>query len=82
LRYEAILFDFDGVMVDSEPVNFECWQEIISTLGVHMDWQTSRDWYRRPLGFEAEIETPARKPAELCEDHDRLARARQRNGRG
>jgi HAD superfamily hydrolase (TIGR01509 family) len=40
LRYEAILFDFDGVLVDSEPVHFECWQEILRTFGVHLDWKT------------------------------------------
>jgi HAD superfamily hydrolase (TIGR01509 family) len=40
VRYEAILFDFDGVLVDSEPIHFECWQEILQTFGVHLDWQT------------------------------------------
>ncbi len=40
MRYEAILFDFDGVLVDSEPVHFECWREILQTFGVHLDWKT------------------------------------------
>lgn len=40
MRYEAILFDFDGVLVDSEPVHFECWQEILGTFGMHLDWET------------------------------------------
>ena len=40
LLYEAILFDFDGVLADSEPVHFECWQEILQTFGLHLDWPT------------------------------------------
>lgn len=40
MRYEAILFDFDGVLADSEPVHFECWQEILRTHGLHLDWAT------------------------------------------
>jgi beta-phosphoglucomutase len=38
--YEGILFDFDGVLADSEPVHFECWQEILRTFGLHLDWKT------------------------------------------
>jgi beta-phosphoglucomutase len=40
VRYEAILFDFDGVLADSEPVHFECWREILQTYGLDLDWQT------------------------------------------
>ena len=40
MLYEAILFDFDGVLADSEPVHFECWQEILQTFGLHLDWET------------------------------------------
>lgn len=39
-QYEAILFDFDGVLADSEPVHFECWREILSTFGLSLDWKT------------------------------------------
>jgi beta-phosphoglucomutase len=39
-RYEAVLFDFDGVVVDSEPVHYECWQEILTPFGIDLDWQT------------------------------------------
>jgi HAD superfamily hydrolase (TIGR01509 family) len=41
--YEAILFDFDGVLADSEPVHFECWQEILRTYDLDLDWNTYRD---------------------------------------
>jgi beta-phosphoglucomutase len=42
VRYEAILFDFDGVLVDSEPVHFECWREILKTFDMQLDWETYR----------------------------------------
>jgi len=41
--YQAILFDFDGVLADSEPVHFECWQEILQTYGLDLDWNTYRE---------------------------------------
>ncbi|HYP07596.1 MAG TPA: HAD family phosphatase [Bryobacteraceae bacterium] len=37
-KYEAVLFDFDGVLVDSEPVHHRCWQEILSPFGIDLDW--------------------------------------------
>ena len=43
MLYEAILFDFDGVLADSEPVHFECWQEILRSYNLHLDWKTYCD---------------------------------------
>src|SRR5260370_10719165 len=40
VQYEAILFDFDGVLVDSEPVHCECWQEILKPYGLQLDCKT------------------------------------------
>jgi beta-phosphoglucomutase len=40
--YEAILFDFDGVLVDSEPVHFECWREVLEPFGIRLDWEVYR----------------------------------------
>ena len=42
-HYEAILFDFDGVLVDSEPIHCECWQEVLKPFGIELDWQTYRE---------------------------------------
>jgi beta-phosphoglucomutase len=39
-QYDAILFDFDGVLIDSEPIHFLCWREVMSRLGVTLDWET------------------------------------------
>jgi beta-phosphoglucomutase len=38
--YEAILFDFDGVLTDSEPVHFECWRDVVGQFGLRLDWDT------------------------------------------
>lgn len=40
---EAVLFDFDGVLVDSEPVHFECWREILRPFGIALE----REYYDR-----------------------------------
>jgi HAD superfamily hydrolase (TIGR01509 family) len=37
--YEAILFDFDGVLVDSEPVHFACWREVLEPFGIRLEWE-------------------------------------------
>ena len=34
------------------------------------DWQRSRDWYRRHLGFAVEFEIPERKTAAMRDDAD------------
>ena len=43
MRYEGILFDFDGVLVDSEPVHYECWKEILKGFDIPLDWETYRE---------------------------------------
>ncbi len=40
--FDAILFDFDGVLLDSEPVHCACWSEVLSTFGISLTW----DYYR------------------------------------
>lgn len=37
--FDAILFDFDGVLADSEPVHFACWTEILTPLGIPLSWE-------------------------------------------
>jgi HAD superfamily hydrolase (TIGR01509 family) len=41
--YDAILFDFDGVLADTEPVHYECWKEALAPIGVTLTW----DFYSR-----------------------------------
>lgn len=38
--FDSILFDFDGVLADSEAVHFACWTEILTPLGIPLDWDT------------------------------------------
>ena len=35
---QAVLFDFDGVLVDSEPLHYRCWMDVIKPYGAHMPW--------------------------------------------
>src|SRR5208283_1223724 len=35
-------FDFDGVLVDSEPVHYACWAEVLAPVGVTVDWEFFR----------------------------------------
>lgn len=41
-RFEAIFFDFDGVLIDSEPVHFFCWRQALLAAGIPLDWETYR----------------------------------------
>ena len=46
---DALIFDFDGVVVDSEPVHLAAFQEVLSLEGITM----SRDnYYQKYLGFD------------------------------
>ena len=38
-RYDAVLFDFDGVLVDSEPLHYECWSEVLARFGLGLTWE-------------------------------------------
>jgi len=41
--FDSILFDFDGVLADTEPVHCACWAEVLATKGVTLTWE----YYRR-----------------------------------
>ena len=36
--YQALLFDFDGVLADSEPIHFACWREVLKPRGIDLQW--------------------------------------------
>ena len=38
--YEAILFDFDGVLADTEALHFERWAEALEQIVISLVWQT------------------------------------------
>jgi len=35
----AILFDFDGVIADTEPLHWQCWSDVLAPLGVSISWE-------------------------------------------
>ncbi len=41
--FDSILFDFDGVLADTEPIHYECWLEILAPFGIEPSW----DFYQR-----------------------------------
>ncbi len=43
MPYDAILFDFDGVLADTEPVHFACWSEVLAPFGIRIGWDRYRD---------------------------------------
>ena len=45
----AIVFDFDGVIANSEPLHFQAFRTVLSAHGLAFD---ERDYYARYLGFD------------------------------
>ena len=45
---QAIVFDFDGVIADSEPLHFRAFRDVLADEGVELG---ERDYYDRYLGF-------------------------------
>ncbi len=43
--FDAILFDLDGVLLDSEPVHCACWAAVLEPLGIHLTWEFYRDHF-------------------------------------
>jgi beta-phosphoglucomutase len=37
--YDAILFDFDGVLADTEPIHWRCWVEALAPLPIDLTWE-------------------------------------------
>lgn len=46
---KAIVFDFDGVLADSEPLHLRAYQEVLSALGLTL---TREDYYSHYLGYD------------------------------
>jgi len=45
----AVIFDFNGIIVDDEPVHFELFQQVLGEQGIVL---TEEDYYERYLGFD------------------------------
>ena len=40
--YDSLLFDFDGVLADTEPIHWACWVETLAPLHIELPWDTYR----------------------------------------
>jgi beta-phosphoglucomutase len=47
----AVVFDFDGVLADSEPLHLKAYQALLEPQGIHLDQQT---YCERYLGYDDE----------------------------
>jgi beta-phosphoglucomutase len=46
---EAVIFDFDGVIVDTEPLHYASFQRTLEPLGLHFTWQ---EYVATYIGFD------------------------------
>ena len=49
MQIEAVIFDFDGVIVDTEPLHYKAFQEILSPKGLGYSWE---DYVSVYMGFD------------------------------
>jgi len=45
----AVIFDFNGILVDDEPIHLEMFQKVLQEEGISL---TEKDYYARYLGFD------------------------------
>jgi len=38
MKHDALLFDFDGVLADTERVHHRAWNQTLEPLGIQLDW--------------------------------------------
>ena len=50
--WDVLLFDFDGVLADSEPVHHSAWNQTLKPLGIQLDWD---DYRKHFVGISDEI---------------------------
>jgi beta-phosphoglucomutase len=48
---EAVIFDFDGVLADSEPLHMRAWQDVLDSIGVDLG---ADEYYGHYLGYDDE----------------------------
>ena len=49
MSLRAIVFDFDGVIANSEPLHFRAYRDVLAEESIAL---TERDYYARYLGFD------------------------------
>jgi beta-phosphoglucomutase len=46
---DALIFDFDGVVVDSEPIHLECFRKVLESVGLRL---SGEEYYAKYLGYD------------------------------
>ncbi len=46
---KAVIFDFDGIIVDTEPIHFQAFQRVLQPLGLGYSWD---DYLEKYIGFD------------------------------
>jgi HAD superfamily hydrolase (TIGR01509 family) len=68
----ALIFDFNGIIVDDEPIHFELFRRVLAEEGIEL---TEQDYYARYLGFDDRgAFTAAHREQGRLLDEQRLAR--------
>lgn len=49
LEPEAVIFDFDGVIVDTEPLHYEALRKVLEPFGIRIEWE---EYVRTYMGFD------------------------------
>lgn len=49
IQAKAVIFDFDGVIVDTEPLHYAAFQRTLEPLGLHFTW---KDYVETYIGFD------------------------------
>lgn len=49
MSLKAVIFDFDGVIANSEPLHLRAYQEVLTGIGITL---TATDYYARYLGYD------------------------------
>ncbi len=49
LQVEAVIFDFDGVIVDTEPLHYQAFQRLLEPIGLGFSWDQYVETY---MGFD------------------------------
>jgi beta-phosphoglucomutase len=49
IQAEAVIFDFDGVIVDTEPIHYAAFQRVLEPLGLQFTWDEYVETY---IGFD------------------------------
>ena len=42
-QFRAVLFDMDGVLINTEPLHFRMWREVFHNRGVEIDYDGYKD---------------------------------------